>query len=426
MATGAEGARRQRRKPQRLAKLSNYALVGRTRLMAQFQQKATQLAATSDYPKLSAFLPQNLWPWVWNYIKSVFRGKVKPFPTYPPGTTGVYQLQARAGESKIKIAMAGDWGTGTQVSDTVARSIVNENPDYTIHLGDVYYVGDTNEINENCLDQPVNDYIPVNWPRDCQGSFALNGNHEMYCGGGPYFTLFLKNLGIKNPREQQRTSYFCLETAFWRILAIDTGYNSVGIPILGAIPWINRLSFVGADCRLEDALINWVRDIVQPNTNIKPTLLLSHHQYYTAFRDQSYARPAKQLLEFFPNQKLIWMWGHEHRLAIYDLYSLDGGIKVYGRCLGHGGMPVDVSTSDNFKLSKAPLLLYDSATHKLDDGTEVGRNGFVVLTLDGSALTFDYRDLDSQSLFIERFVGAPDGTVQYACEPLPAGGLTRI
>ncbi len=143
-------------------------------------------------------------------------------------------------------------------------------------------------------------------------------------------------------------------------------------------------------------MISWVRNIVRPNINVKPTLLLSHHLYYTAFKDQSYARPAKQLAEFFPTQNLIWMWGHEHRLAIYDLFSIDGGIKAYGRCLGHGGMPVDVSTADNFKLSKAPLLLYDSSTHKLDDGTEVGRNGFVVLTLDDFMLTLDYRDLTRQ------------------------------
>jgi hypothetical protein len=393
--------------------------------MAEFQKQATALATTSNFPKLAAFLPQNLWPWVWNYLKSVFRGRFRPFPVYGVGETGIYQMQATNGGNVIKVAIAGDWGTGTLESETVAASMMNENPDYTIHLGDVYYVGDNDEIEENCLNQPVNNYTPVDWPRVGQGSFALNGNHEMYCGGGAYFTEFLPKLGVWNPRQQQRTSYFCLETPSWRILAIDTGYNSVGWPILGAIPWVNKIPFIGADCRIEDGLIDWLRNVIQPQIHFKPTLLLSHHQNYTAFKDQAYTRPAKQMLEFFPNQELIWMWGHEHRLAIYNCFSVSGGIKTYGRCLGNGGMPVEVSDPSNFDVTKAPLLFYDSFTNTLDDGTNVSRNGFVLVTLDSSALTLDYRDLNDQSLFVERFVGKPDGTFQYSSDPIPSGGLTH-
>ena len=361
-------------------------------------------------------------------MKSVFRGKFKPFPVYSSGETGVYQLKTNGGGNAVRIAIAGDWGTGTLESDTVAKSMTGENPDYTIHLGDVYDVGDTPEIEENCLNQspPHNHYTPVNWPRNGHGSFALNGNHEMYCGGGPYFTLFLSQLGISTPRQKQQASYFCLETEAWRILALDTGYNSVGFPILGAIPWINQLSFIGANCRLEDGLIDWIRRVIQPRLNVKPTLVLSHHQYYTAFPEQAYTRPAKQLFEFFPNQELVWIWGHEHRLGIYDSFSVSGAVKVYGRCLGNGGMPVEVSNPTKFDTSKAPLLFYDASTHKLDDGTDVGRNGYVLLTLADSALTLDYRDLNNQSLFVERFVGKASGTLKYSCDPLPQGGLTHV
>ncbi|MBV9761185.1 MAG: hypothetical protein JO340_11525 [Acidobacteriaceae bacterium] len=45
--------------------------------------------------------------------------------------------------------IAGDWGTGTQEADTIAGLIANKDSDYTIHLGDVYYVGDDDEIQEN-------------------------------------------------------------------------------------------------------------------------------------------------------------------------------------------------------------------------------------------------------------------------------------
>ena len=36
---------------------------------------------------------------------------------------------------------------------------------------------------------------------------------------------------------------------------IDTGYNSVGIPILSQIPGINRVAFVGGDRHLEKAVV---------------------------------------------------------------------------------------------------------------------------------------------------------------------------
>jgi len=416
-----------RHKPRHLAKLSNYPLIGRSRLLGQFQKKTTELAQTTRFPTLAAFLPNHLWLWLSHYSKSVIHGKFKPFPLYPAGHAGVYPLHAADGGSVIKIAMAGDWGTGTVEAETVAESMSRENPDYTIHLGDIYYVGGPPEIRENCLGEDANGYTGVRWPHGRHGSFAINGNHEMYCGGGAYFNVFLPTLGIKTPRHQQLTSYFCLETPYWRILGIDTGYNSVGLPILGALPWINTFSFVGANCRLEDGLIAWLREL-KLQQNIKPTLVLSHHQYYSAFNEQFYTLPAKQLAEFFPNQEIVWMWGHEHRMAIYDKFSLGagGGLRAYGRCLGHGGMPIEVSTARNFDASKAPITFYDASTHQLSDGTPVGRNGFVVMTLDGYTMEFDYRDLNNQPMFVERFVGKPDGAIAYSYDPPPAGGLTAV
>jgi len=32
--------------------------------------------------------------------------------------------------------------------------------------------------------------------------------------------------------EGQHASYFCLENEHWRIIALDTGYRSIGIPVL--------------------------------------------------------------------------------------------------------------------------------------------------------------------------------------------------
>lgn len=415
-------------KPRRLANINNNDVVGRWRVTAPFLKKATELSQRTRYPKLAAFLPEN-WIWITDYLKSVFHGKYKPFPVYPPGASGIYGLKAANGGQAIKIAIAGDWGTGTIESRAVARSMLHDQPDYTVHLGDIYYMGKEEEIRANCLGKHANGFTGVKWPHGSEGTLVLNGNHEMYSGGAGFFTVFMKTAWMGNPANKQLTSYFCLEAPCWRILCLDTGYNSVGLPILGAMPLLNKLSFVGANARLEDPQIAWLRTL-DLQKNIKPTLVLSHHQYFSAFPEDDYTVPAKQLSEFFPNQEIVWMWGHEHRMAIYDKFSLPAGgnLKAYGRCVGHGGMPVDPSSpvgKKPFRLSKAPLAFYDPATHTIGDNSIVGRNGYVLMTLDGCTMTFDYRDQNGESMFVERFVGATNGGISYSYDEPPRDGLMK-
>jgi hypothetical protein len=124
-----------------------------------------------------------------------------------------------------------------------------------------------------------------------------------------------------------------------------------------------------------------LRDTVKPQQNRKATLLLSHHEYFTAFSDHDYTKPAKQLMEFFKGQEVVWIWGHEHRLGIYEKFGKDGGITVFGRCLGHGGTPVDLCTP----ISRRPRCkYYDPRSQKLDDGTDVGQNGYMNITIRAS------------------------------------------
>jgi hypothetical protein len=372
------------------------------------------------------FLPQNLGPWIWNYLKYVFTRRF-PFADYTnSGKDGVYRIAPVATAGNVTIAIAGDWATGTQESKTIADLMGNQPdgamPDFTIHLGDIYYVGDDPEIAGNCFGESRNGLEGVVWPHGSQGSFALNGNHEMYANGKPYFTRFLPTLGLSGDSTGQIASFFSLETDQWRILGIDTGYNSVGIPILSQIPGIKSIAFIGGDCHLEKKLLSWLRTTIKPQENRKATLLLSHHQYFTAFPDHDYTKPAKQLVEFFQGQELIWIWGHEHRLAIYDRFGKDGGITVFGRCLGHGGMPVDLGAPDP---GKAPLRYYDPRSHKLDDGTAVGQNGYVNVTIEQAALKLEYRDIDNTLLLIETFTPGAGGALDYTVSD-PAGILKKL
>jgi hypothetical protein len=405
-------------KPLTVAKPSNIPVLGRTRLMAHIQQAAVPLAPSTNYPKLSAFLPKNLWPWISNYLKSAFRGKYKPYPSYPAdGASGVYALRAKDGGNTIKISLVGDWGTGTYEAWEIAKAMAAFVPDYTIHLGDVYYVGDDEEVKENFLGTAADQYTPVYFPQGTVGTFTMLGNHEMYGGGGPYFSEMLQycNTGTG---QKQSTSFFCLETPQWRIIGLDTGYNSVGAPILGSIPIIKKIPWFGANCKLQNELLAWLSTNVKPQQNKKPTLLLSHHQYFSAYADEAFGTPAKQLKDFFAGQEVVWIWGHEHRLTIYDKFPPKGDVVCYGRCLGHGGMPVELGTPDT---KKAPVTFVDPRRdYPVGDGTNAGWNGFVNLTISGATLTLDYRDLNNQQLFVESFVGNPNGSVQYSYQtPVP-------
>ncbi len=411
------------RKPSSVARGSNIPLVGRTRLMSFYQRRVTRLAPDEPRPALAAFLPQQGMAWVSSYFRHIFRGRYRPYPTYADlGQTGCYKMRSATGAGPVRVAIASDWATGTREAAQVAESMRAGDPDYTIHLGDIYYVGDETEVRENFIGTAVNQYAPVSWPKGGVGTFALPGNHEMYGGGRPYFTTVLEycNTGDGSP---QRASYFCLESEHWRVLGLDTGYNSAGLPLLGWIPGIDRLGWVHADARLEDGLIRWLRETIRPQENRKATLLLTHHQPLTAFHDDIFVRPAKQLSEFFAGQQVVWLFGHEHRLGIYKHRLSPGGFSMYARCIGHGGMPVECGDpprkGHGLKYydprSNYPLGLsngHDRA-HRDAQRIRAGWNGFVNLQFHGAEMALDYRDLRNRPMFMECFTAKQDGCLHH-------------
>jgi hypothetical protein len=415
-------AHRRQFKPLSLAKASNIPVLGRTNFVAHAQSVAAQAPpppATkplSKFPLLAIFESERRWTWIWQYLRTSLGGKFKPYPTYPSdGASGVFQLRAREAVNPIRLSIVGDWGTGTYESSQVAQQMQAFAPDYTIHLGDVYYVGDQPEVDENFLGAPASDgpYTPLSFPRGSVGTFALPGNHEMYGGGRPYFTTMLKYCVTDGASQQ--ASFFSLESEHWRILGLDTGYNSVGTPILGSLPLIKKIPWFSANCGLQKELLSWLETNVNPRQNRKPTMLLSHHQYFSAYPDEAFRCTAQQIKDLFAGQELVWIWGHEHRLSIYDKFSPDGNLTCYGRCLGHGGMPVERSTG--YFLSKAPLAYFDPRKdYPVGDGSNAGYNGFLNATLHGPTLTLEYRDLHNTLVFSESFTGNPDGILQHSID----------
>jgi Calcineurin-like phosphoesterase len=414
-------------KSRHVAKLSNVPLLGRSSLMSRFQQAATKTPPDARFPKLLAFF--QFWKWVFPYLHDFIHHDA-PYQTYPNGKTGIFRIAAPPQESALRIGVAADWGTGTLEAETVADNMKARSPHYTVHLGDVYYMGETPEIDENCLEQPRDGYTGVRWPLGSLGSFALMGNHEMYSGGQGYFKTFLITLGLLNPnktiRDPQSASYFCLETAHWLVLGLDTGYHSGGVPAFTSIPGLNSIPFLNVDARFDDKMLAWLKQTIDtllpPGSPKKPILLLTHHQPISSF-EHEFKKPAEQLaqLGFLSEQESVWLYGHEHRLTIYKPQVIANSLRVYPRCIGHGGMPVEVTTLSQ---PDSRILYYDPRKHPIDDqdpDTFVGYNGHVELLFEGTVLKIEYYDIvDNNLLLTETFSPNGVGALQHT-PTVPSG-----
>ncbi len=376
----------------------------RAHLRARLEKSRAEAPPGSSFPrKLSAFLRNQVFGWLFSYVKFRF-GPRHRFQTYDGAEDdGIYRLAGDSyfgggspADEEIRVSIAGDWATGTEESDRIAQRIAAAAPHYTIHLGDVYYVGDEEEVAANYLGtaEPGSRMRSVLWPLGSVGSFALNGNHEMYANGNAYFESILPAMGVRPrlgaPPAKQKASFFCLRNEHWDVIGIDTGYNSVGLPVLELIPWF------APSCKLPDQLVDWLRKTVELDQSDRGLVLFGHHQYYSAF-ECGFPKPAQQLSDLI-KRPVLWFWGHEHRMAVYGKFSV-GGIEAFGRCLGHGGMPVDIGIAP--RPGEAPLVLYDDRQYTVLEETGVGFNGIANLTFRGEVLTVEYRDVNDQLLLTE-------------------------
>lgn len=321
---------------------------------------------------------------------------------YGPQTPGqgLYALAAK--EAIVRVALAGDWASGTDEAQAVARAMAAADPHFTIHLGDVYYVGDESEVRSSMLGERTSCYEPTRWPRGSVGSFALNGNHEMYARGRAYFDVLLPALGL-SAGGAQRASFFCLENADWRMLALDTAYHSVGWPLLEELPFAPCAASNG----LGAAQLRWLEASVRPGADRRGLVILAHHSPYGR-GGRRLSRPARQLQKLI-GRPVLWFFGHEHRLAVYDRFEGGAGLTVWGRNVGHGGMPVERPAGPAG--GHPPLTFTDARRYPNDEGLELGYNGYAVLSFTGRQLAIEYRDLEGEVVYRERWETA-DGDLR--------------
>lgn len=408
-----------RTKPRHLARWSNIPVLGRSMLLSRFQQQVLDVYG-GKFPSLIKFMTSPKWFFL--YLKDFIHRNAR-YRTYPKHKSGVFCVEAPP-HGPLRIAVAADWATGTIESAKVAENIRSAKPHYSLHLGDIYFMGEKSQVEENCLGQCTSRFDGVVWPvESTRGSFALMGNHEMYSGGHGYFDKFLPHLGLFDPRggvaDPQSASFFCLDADRWIIFGLDTGYHSGGVPILSFVPLVRSIPFLNVDAHFDPKMLKWLRhtiDARQPEViRNKGILLLTHHQPISAF-EMAFQKQVRQLkkLKFLEGREFVWLYGHEHRLTIYNLQHFGRSLRAYPRCIGHGGMPVELT---NLAKPDARIGFYDPRRHPIDykdPKRKVGYNGHVLLEIDGATLKIEYRDIDDSILLKESFANDGSGALKYA------------
>ena len=261
-----------------------------------------------DYD-MQGLVDQNKWRW---FLKQLghLGNKHYAYGSYgePAVNNGVFRMAAPTGGAgagatgATTVALLADWASSTAESIQIGQLVGLQ--DYSIHLGDTYYVGNSKEIADN-----FSHVDGAAWPYGKHGSFALLGNHEMYSSGKPFFTQLLPYMGsFANGKvgQQQQASYFCLETEHWRIIGLDTGYDSLkGLLGLSA----------NTGLKLPDQQMDWLREVVQPSSDKRGIILLSHHQCFSAFEKDEFQAIIPQIAPLLGQRNVLWFWGHEHRLS---------------------------------------------------------------------------------------------------------------
>ena len=323
-----------------------------------------------------------------------WKASLKPVPyvTYTDLTEFVIPLPDKP---DLIVGVIADWGTGLDDAKWLLSEVMKKTPDVLIHLGDVYYAGTDDEFQDNFLD-PINAAAP-NIP-----VYTLSGNHDMYSGGAPYYSILGQlNQSPALQAYQQKASYFCLRSASWQLLAMDTGLHDCD-----PFTVTSNITF------LDPKEATWHADKLT-NAGGRQTILLSHHQLFTAFGDGIGQEPSGKsfaynpqlysVFEPFVSNIALWLWGHEHNFDYFDPYL---GLKK-GRCVGASAIPC-LKAQDPYGLIQNPDLQGQSALPSLapnvmelsvnSDGTYF--HNYAILTLRSPNSEFadskiEYYELDA-------------------------------
>ncbi len=248
----------------------------------------------------------------------------------------------------FKIGLIADWGTSTDDCKELLRSLLQQKVDVVIHLGDIYYAGTIEECTK--LTKMMKEVWSEEGKLGKVPFYSIPGNHDYYSYGYGFYP-FVKNinseLGFTDKSYWQTASYLCLRTIddeSWQFLGMDTGisdYNPVNLYNLVAP-------------KLRDSEVVWHKYQLDKFQGKGKTILLSHHQLFSANAELTRKIPASvgsdDPIEHYINDNLlkefspyfddvpVWFWGHEHNLVIFNEFKHRFYNKLSkGRLIGCSG-----------------------------------------------------------------------------------------
>ncbi len=340
---------------------------------------------TGDYTEATALHAQLDTPFgqcdpMWGEVLAVYvasRIADNPIPYRRYTSLQDFVIADRLPENATVVIIA-DWGTGQPAAKALLAKVATHAPDVVIHLGDVYYSGTQSEVQNYFYSiwQPTLGIPKVAWGSKLTdfttkpATFHLPGNHDMYAGGQPYYTV-IDMLG-------QPASYFALRNDYWQFLAMDTSLHD------------SNPNTVDDATTVDAQEIVWMKDKVT-NAGGRKTMLLSHHQLFTTFEKIGGAAVNPNLLTLTQDilpQLTAWLWGHEHNMVIYKKQN-----NVLGRCIGHGAFPVSQTPPLTVNFPEIPL---EDVTLSVDP-TGFYRHGYVLMDIKGPAAHLSYIQFDAET-----------------------------
>jgi len=377
------------------------------------------------------------------------QGILKPkvaFPTYntEQGETGVFnmnqpmvkdgqpnylsvdQIGSVKDTGKIKIAIVGDWGAGTEESMVMTDYLQNMDEDihFSFHLGDVYFSGLESEIKQVMLNtgncESGNRKLSK-WFPGTRGTFALNGNHEMMSRGEGYFNTLLPAYG-------QKASYGMFQSEYWNFFLLDSAYNCLP-EVTGIASAIDYFKHVSGDvlAPLPQSIQDWLEDpkLKLFDSNATQSIVLAQHmQLLQPFADHDfdtanmenastfellskstgttlkYLQTLLKKFDYGNEYSPVGFWGHDHKSMAMEtkIPAVDDSqvnLTLIGQLMGQGGFMVDSPNNQPIRYKEFGMKWYDSEIYKtvktgMKASVPIGFNGFNIVTIEGKNMTIEY------------------------------------
>ena len=308
--------------------------------------------------------------WFKSFLNYLTTSRV-PFPTHLTSTVKTFSWMPE----QVTLAVAGDWGTGIAPAISIGGYIAKRNPDYTIHLGDVYYSGLPEEESSRLIEL---------WPAGARGSLTLNSNHEMYAGGRGYFDFALAD---RKFALQNGLSYFVLQNRNWMIIGLDTAYFAGDSALY-------QDGYLSSGATNGTVQIDWLGEMIRlaahSDMNV---IILTHHD---GFDVDPYANTVtfKNLFTVMTSElqsvkRWWWYWGHVHAGITYKSITKNNS-TLYPRCIGHGGIPWEPFPDlASVHLNEPQVKVEWAEVNTVTDSTGHSRalNGYLMVTLDGANIS---------------------------------------